>query len=94
MNPSNFTRSYSASAFLKPVMDSSKLTIIDNATVSRVVTEKDSRGILNAVGVEYIRNGKKHSVAVLNKVVMAAGAISAPHILELSGIGDEEILKK
>ncbi|TIC16579.1 alcohol oxidase [Wallemia mellicola] len=94
MNPSNFTRSYSASAFLKPVMDSSKLTIIDNATVSRVVTEKDSRGILNAVGVEYIRNGKKHSVAVLNKVVMAAGAISTPHILELSGIGDEEILKK
>lgn len=94
MNPSNFTRSYSASAFLKPVRGNPKLTIIDNAIVSRVITEKDPNGILNAVGVEYIRDDKKHSVGVSNKVVMAAGAISTPHILELSGIGDEEILKK
>ncbi|TIB40154.1 hypothetical protein E3P86_00795 [Wallemia ichthyophaga] len=94
MDPSDFSRSYSASAFLKPVRHMSNLTVLDGATVSRILTEKNSDGSVRATGVEYIHKGKLLNVGVRNKAVLAAGAISTPQVLELSGIGDRGILEK
>ena len=94
MNPANFTRSYSAPAFIDPIRHKPNLTILDNTTVSRIITHKQPNGDIRATGVEYIRDGMSHSVNARKKVVLAAGTISTPQILELSGIGDREVLKR
>ena len=46
-----------------------------------------------AIGVEYERAGKIHIAKARREVIIAASAINAPKLLELSGIGDAEILK-
>src|SRR5690606_23093611 len=79
----------SASAFLKPAKDRSNLTIITGADVSRIVLNGKK-----AVGVEY-RQGKKTVQALARKeIVLSAGAIKSPHILQLSGIGDPDDLQQ
>lgn len=85
----NGQRWSSASAFLKPAKDRSNLTIITGADVSRIVLNGKK-----AVGVEY-RQGKKTVQALARKeIVLSAGAIKSPHILQLSGIGDPDDLQQ
>jgi choline dehydrogenase-like flavoprotein len=46
-----------------------------------------------AVGVNFSHNSKTYSVSVKREVVVSCGALQTPQILELSGIGDPEVLK-
>jgi choline dehydrogenase-like flavoprotein len=46
-----------------------------------------------AVGVNFIHQSNPHTVHVKREVVVSCGAIQTPQILELSGIGDPEVLK-
>jgi choline dehydrogenase-like flavoprotein len=46
-----------------------------------------------AVGVNFTHQSKAHTVNVKREVVVSCGAIQTPQILELSGIGDPEVLK-
>ena len=72
-----------ADAFLKPVRSRSNLKVETGAVVDRVIVEAG-----RAVGVAY-RVGNAQRVALTpGEVVLAAGAIGSPAILERSGIGD------
>ena len=73
--------------YLKPALGRSNLEIRTHAHVLKV-NVKDGR----CTGVTYRRHGKDVSVAARCEVVMAAGAIQTPQILELSGIGNPELL--
>ena len=46
-----------------------------------------------AVGVNFTHRSSSHTVNVKREVVVSCGAIQTPQILELSGIGDPEVLK-
>jgi choline dehydrogenase-like flavoprotein len=46
-----------------------------------------------AVGVNFLHQSQAHSVVVKREVVISCGAIQTPQVLELSGIGDSEVLK-
>lgn len=47
-----------------------------------------------ATGVEFLDyDGKKHQVKASKSVIASAGVIATPQLLELSGIGDPEVLK-
>jgi choline dehydrogenase-like flavoprotein len=46
-----------------------------------------------AVGVNFSHNSKTYSVGVKREVVVSCGALQTPQVLELSGIGDPEVLK-
>jgi choline dehydrogenase len=81
-------RTSSASAFLKPAMSRANLTVITNAQVSKVTF----RGKV-ATGVEWIEDGKIHSAAADREVVLSAGALQSPQILQLSGIGPANLLR-
>src|ERR1700719_665129 len=45
-----------------------------------------------AVGVEYARGGRVERVDAAREVIIAAGAVGSPHLLQLSGVGDSEHL--
>jgi choline dehydrogenase-like flavoprotein len=72
-----------ADAFLKPVRSRANLKVVTGALVDRVLIEQG-----RAVGVAY-RLGNESKVARANgEVLLAAGAIGSPAILERSGFGD------
>jgi len=67
------------------------LTIITNTQISKVIFEESK-----AIGVSCIHNKGEPDQTILanNEVILSAGAISSPQILQLSGIGDEKLLSK
>jgi choline dehydrogenase-like flavoprotein len=72
-----------ARGFLKPVLGRRNLRLETGVHVTRVLVE-DGR----AVGVEWTRGGETCSARASGEVVLAAGAVGTPQLLELSGIGD------
>lgn len=95
INPSNWTRSYSRSAYIDPLPNRPNLSILANATVTRLIfSNSSSQGNLTASAVEFAstRNGPKKTVNVRKEVILAGGAIGSPHILLHSGVGPKDVL--
>lgn len=82
-------RRSSADAFLRPAMARGNLLVLTHACVEQV-TLSDGR----ATGVTYTRQGKTYHARASRAVVMAAGAIHTPQLLQHSGIGDAALLQK
>ena len=82
-------RSSSATAYLHPVRSRKNLTILTRTFVSRVVVHEG-----RTVGVEIIRNGSCQTIFCSREVILSGGAVNSPTILQLSGIGDPEDLKR
>jgi choline dehydrogenase len=78
----NGRRCSAAVAYLRPARSRPNLSIVTNALVHGI--ELDGR---RATGVRYARDGRLETVAAAREVILAAGAIGSPHILQLSGIG-------
>ncbi|MFC0204516.1 GMC family oxidoreductase [Novosphingobium soli] len=77
-----------ADAFLKPVRSRTNLKVETGALVDRVIVE-DGR----AVGIAYTLGGEPRQARAAGEVVLAAGAIGSPAILERSGVGDAQRLQ-
>ncbi|PIL34201.1 hypothetical protein GSI_03912 [Ganoderma sinense ZZ0214-1] len=87
------TRTGSGKSYLEPNAERKNLVVLTGATVSRVTFLKGSSP-LKATGVEFLRGEKTYHVAVAKEVLLAAGTFQTPQILELSGIGNKDILSK
>ncbi|KAG9028528.1 hypothetical protein FS837_003852 [Tulasnella sp. UAMH 9824] len=96
INPTNWTRSYSKSAYIDPLPARPNLHIMTNQTVTRVIFDSSS-GTLRATAVEYANNGYQEkpwpTVAVNKEVILAGGAVGSPSILMQSGIGPSDKLQ-
>lgn len=75
-------RCSSALGYLHPVMTRANLTVVTRAQVNKILFEDNK-----AIGVSYRREGKDHEVLVAKEVVLAAGALASPQLLQLSGVG-------
>jgi choline dehydrogenase len=82
-------RTSSASAFLRPIAGRPNLTIITHAQVSRVVFNGRV-----ATGVEWISKGQVHSATADREIILSGGALQSPQILQLSGVGPADLLRK
>jgi choline dehydrogenase len=78
-----------AKAYLEPAAGRPNLDILTRAHVRRIVIENG-----RATAVEFDHTGELRQVDAGREVILAAGAIHSPQILELSGVGDETILRK
>lgn len=88
-------RSSSAAAYYIPVKDRSNLTVVAEATVARVLFDhKVHGGDLTAIGAEFVHSGNTYLAKSNKEVILTAGAIVSPQILELSGIGQRDVLGK
>ncbi|RUZ77961.1 glucose-methanol-choline oxidoreductase [Mesorhizobium sp. M7A.F.Ca.US.006.01.1.1] len=81
-------RSSSAAGYLKPARGRQNLVVWTDTLVARALIQ-DRR----AVGVECLRGGEKRAVKARKEVIFSAGPIQSPKLLELSGIGQADLLK-
>ncbi len=77
-----------ARGFLKPVLKRPNLKIVTGVMIDRV-TVKDGR----AVSLQYRRDGRTFEAKAAGEIVLSAGAVGTPLILERSGIGDTDRLR-
>lgn len=84
----NGQRQTAADAYLEPVADRANLSVVTEALVRRVLFD----GTV-ATGVEYEHGGGLMTASAEREVILAAGAVSTPHLLLLSGIGPAKDLR-
>jgi choline dehydrogenase len=78
-----------SAAYLRPIVGKrANLTLELGARTTRILFECE-----RAVGVEFVQAGQTRQVYADAEVLLAAGAVQSPHILQLSGIGDPDRLK-
>ncbi len=78
-----------AKAYLEPALKRPNLRLETQAHTTRIIFEGK-----RCVGVEVIQQGKTHQFRAGREVVLAAGAIQSPQILELSGVGQAGLLRE
>lgn len=90
--PQNYTRSYSGSAYTA-IEPRPNLHILESAHVSRI-TWNSTQTPLTASGLEYIDTaaGNATSTVHAREIILSAGIVYSPQILQLSGIGDPFVL--
>jgi choline dehydrogenase len=81
-------RTSSASAFLRPIMHRKNLTIITGAQASKVLFT----GCV-ASGVQWITGGQVFNAGAEREIVLSAGALQSPQLLQLSGVGPADLLR-
>ncbi|KAL1849455.1 hypothetical protein Plec18170_007362 [Paecilomyces lecythidis] len=96
VDPKTRTRSYSATAYLRPVSGRANLKVLPNANVNEVLfgAEKTADGDLVATGVRFTTDGRTRKAICRREVILSAGSVGSPQILELSGVGNPDILEQ
>ena len=82
-------RCSSAKGYLDPIKNRSNLKIDTNALVEKINFENKK-----AISVNYLINNKSIKVKANKEIILSAGSIGSPHILQVSGIGNSNKLKE
>ncbi|KAJ4172198.1 hypothetical protein NW754_002386 [Fusarium falciforme] len=92
-DPKTLTRSSAREAYYESVSSRKNLKILTGQQVTRVLTKK-YKSTVKATGVEFAksRDSSPQTVSAKKEVILAAGAIHSPQILQVSGIGDSALL--
>jgi choline dehydrogenase len=75
-------------AYLRPARRRKTLRIVTQARVTRIIVEQD-----RAVGVDFVRHSKFHTLRAEREIILCGGAIASPQLLLLSGIGPADELR-
>ncbi|QPC88395.1 FAD-dependent oxidoreductase [Mesorhizobium sp. NBSH29] len=78
----NGRRMSAARAFLRPAMKRNNVQVITGALATHLLIEGS-----RVTGVEYLRNGTLHTATAGREVIVSAGSVNTPQLLQLSGIG-------
>lgn len=78
-----------AVGYLKPARKRPNLSIVTNAHAAGLVFEGRK-----VVGVRYLKDGREYIARAGREVIVSAGAVNSPQLLQLSGIGPAELLRQ
>lgn len=92
VDPATRERSYSATAYYRPNADRANLVLLTEAVVREVVLERQE-GEWVAKGARFVHGKKEYTVRTEGEVIVCAGAVQSPQLLELSGIGNPRVLQ-
>lgn len=81
-------RDSSGYAYLHPALKRPNLTLECNAQAEQILFDQDKR----AAGVAVMQNGLRRVFNANKEVILAAGAVDSPKLLQLSGVADAELL--
>lgn len=87
MTVKNGRRASTANAYLRPAMRRPNLTVLTHTLVHKVLFENKT-----AVGVRFAYKNRIQDIKVNKEVILSAGSIGSPHLLQLSGIGNKNVL--
>ncbi|KAF2970845.1 hypothetical protein GQX73_g2806 [Xylaria multiplex] len=93
VDPVSRERCHAAKAYYAPIRDRQNLQVLLNAPVDKILFA-DGEAQPKAIGVQYYHEGEMKTVNARKEVIICAGALQSPKLLELSGIGNAEILKQ
>lgn len=79
---------HSARAFLTPALKRPNVTLMTHAFVERIVFEGR-----RATAVQFRHKGRQMTLNADREIILSAGAVTSPRILQLSGIGPADLLK-
>ena len=88
VNQKDGRRVSAAAAYLDPIRKRPNLTICAGAQASRILLDG-----ARATGVELQQRGQTRQIHARAEVILAAGAFHSPQLLEVSGIGDPDVLR-
>ncbi len=88
LNTSRGRRCSAAVAFLRPARRRSNLKIATNALATRIVFDGT-----RAAAVEFFQDGESRLARARAEIIVSAGTVNSPHLLQLSGIGPGEVLR-
>lgn len=92
VNPADSSRSYATTAYYLPNKSRPNLVVLTQAQVQEVILAEED-GSWQAKGARFTdRDGVEHSAFASREVIISAGSVQSPQILELSGIGRRDVL--
>ncbi|OUS37762.1 choline dehydrogenase ['Osedax' symbiont bacterium Rs2_46_30_T18] len=83
-------RDSSNTAYLKPALKRKNLHFKRNVSVDKILFNQHKR----AVAVQLVSDEKVHSFSAKHEIILCAGAVGSPKLLQLSGVADKELLEK
>jgi len=89
INTSGGRRMHSARAFLAPALKRANVTLMTGALVERIIFDGT-----RASAVQLRRQGRRETLRAGREIILSAGAVTSPRILQLSGIGPAAVLKQ
>ncbi len=92
MNQRRGVRWSATKAFLRPVMNRSNLTVLTDANVRRILFTQH-RDEPRATGVDVKIGNHLETFLASREILLAAGSIGSPQLLQLSGVGAPELLR-
>ncbi|KAI1660241.1 putative GMC oxidoreductase [Daldinia decipiens] len=91
IDPVTRERNHSAKAYYYPVKSRKNLHVLTNAVVEKIIFGENST---KATGVQYRYEAQTRTASARKEVIVAAGALQSPKLLELSGIGNASLLER
>lgn len=92
VDPETKTRSYADSAYGAPIRHRPNVRILTETKVQKILFTETGAGTVKATGVHALIEGKTETLTTTKEVILAAGVFNTPKLLELSGIGDKNLL--
>jgi choline dehydrogenase len=87
VNQRHGVRLSASTAFLEPVRHRPNLTVLTGCHAKRILFEQGG-----ATGIEFDRNGRPERASARLEILLAAGSVGSPQLLQLSGVGPRELL--
>jgi choline dehydrogenase-like flavoprotein len=95
IDPETKTRSFAQTAYLTPdVLKRENLAVLTETLVTKILLEKKDNGDVVATGITTRgKDGAEKTYQASREVILAAGALQSPQLLEVSGIGGKALLE-
>jgi len=93
VDPRTATRSYAATAYYLPNASRQNLVVLTGAEVREIILEKEENSDgWEAKGARFVHGGAEFTAFASREIVLSAGSVQSPQILELSGVGGAAVL--
>ncbi|KAF2791287.1 GMC oxidoreductase [Melanomma pulvis-pyrius CBS 109.77] len=93
MDATTGRRAHARYAYYDPISKRTNLKIMLKTTAQKIIFSDDKKAVARGVTVYSNSTGKFSTIYAKKEVILAAGAVQTPKLLQLSGVGPQSVLK-